>query len=298
MKKNHTIFVSIVLSTYNDERYIRQSIQSVLSQTYPYFEFIIINDGSTDNTLSIIKEFDDSRILLFDKENTGLIDSLNTGFKKAKYDWVMRMDGDDICMPNRLQKLVEAINDDYAVIGSECELINDKSEIIGYTWLKYKHKDIVRRLRLQLPNIIHPSSIINKRYFESIGGYDRFIQVAEDYDLWLRLSKLGKLMNVEEKLLKYRIHEKNISSVRRKTQYLNSQIAYYKYKNNINLISDDAEYFLINNTVTKFLLYNASLFAVQNIDNKYTVVSKLNSLIFIILNSLYHFTSFRTSNRI
>jgi glycosyltransferase involved in cell wall biosynthesis len=289
MEENHIIFVSIVLSTYNDERYIRQSIQSVLIQTYPYFEFIIINDGSTDNTLSIINEFVDSRIVLVDKVNTGLIDSLNIGFSKAKYDWVMRMDGDDICMPNRLQKLVEALDDDYAVIGSECELINGEDETIGYTWLKYEHKDIVWRLRLQLPNIIHPSTIINKRYFENIGGYDRFIQVAEDYDLWLRLSKLGLLGNVKHKLLKYRIHKFNISNIRRRGQYLNTQIAYYKFRHNINLIYDDLQYERIRKYIEKNKFFKVAEWALINIGISNIFKARIYKFIFQIFNQILKF---------
>lgn len=90
------IYLSVVLSTYNDEKYIAEAIQSILEQTYPYFEFIIVNDGSYDRTLEIINSFKNSRIILIDKPNTGLIDSLNIGILSSKYDWIARVDFYDI----------------------------------------------------------------------------------------------------------------------------------------------------------------------------------------------------------
>lgn len=279
-------YISIVLSTYNDEKYIRQSIESVLNQTYPYFEFIIISDGSTDKTVEIIKEFDDKRIVLIDKTNTGLIDSLNIGFKKSKYDWVMRMDGDDICESDRLITLVKNIDNSVAVIGSQCILINEKNEPIGSTWLKFQHEEILKRLKLQLPNIIHPSTLINLRLFKLVGGYDKYIYVAEDYDLWLRMSKFGKLMNLKNKLLKYRIHEQNISIKKREIQFLNTQIAFYKFKYKINLIKNEAEYTEIKYRIENNIYYKLALFSIKKIDHKNIFISKINKTLFLIFSYL------------
>lgn len=131
--KTEIIFLSVVLSTYNDEKYIAEAIQSILDQTYPYFEFIIVNDGSTDSTLNIIKSFKDDRIVLIDKPNTGLIDSLNTGVRAAKYDWIARMDGDDIAEPYRFEEQVKAIKRDIVLVSSQCSIIDSDGISIGTT---------------------------------------------------------------------------------------------------------------------------------------------------------------------
>jgi len=282
MKTNNKIYISVLLSTYNDEKYIKKSIQSVLDQTYPYFEFIIINDGSIDSTIDIINTFNDERIILINKKNTGLIDSLNIGFSRSKYDWVMRMDGDDICSPNRLYTLVKNIENSIAVLGSQCELININDEIIGSTWLENEHDAILKRMQLQLPNIIHPSTLINKKLFNKAGGYDKFIYVAEDYDLWLRLSKLGSLRNIEEKLLKYRIHDQNISAKKRIIQHLNTEVAYYKFKNNINLIDNKIQYEKIKSLIEKNIFFKLSAYSINNKDSANLIISKSYTFLYII----------------
>ena len=185
---NNNIYISVVLCTYNDEKYIRKSIESILNQTYRYFELIIIDDGSTDNTNKIIKEFNDSRIKFIEKKNTGLIDSLNYGFSICKYEWVARMDGDDIAFSNRFETQIKYISEDVAVIGSQIVYIDENDNIIGKTHIPVNHKEILKRvLNIRAP-IVHPTVMIKKELFHKIGGYDMYIRHSEDYDLWLQHS--------------------------------------------------------------------------------------------------------------
>ena len=103
--------ISVLLCTYNDEKYIKDAIESILNQTFKKFEFIIVNDGSTDRTLDIIKQYNDERIVLIDKKNTGLTDSLNLGVSIAKTNWIARMDGDDISINNRFENQIKYLKD-------------------------------------------------------------------------------------------------------------------------------------------------------------------------------------------
>ena len=289
--KNTNFYFTVLLCTYNDGNFIKRTIQSVLEQSYQYFEFIIVNDGSTDNTLSIIQEFQDNRIVLIDNsKNLGLIRSLNLGISNSNYDWIMRIDGDDICYPNRLEVLIGNINTNYAVIGSQCDLIDSNGKAFGKTWLKETHNDILTRMKLLLPSIIHPSTIINKKYLNNIGGYDEYMLIAEDYDLWLRLSKLGQLKNINRALIKYRIHENNISNQKRSLQYLNTQVAYYKYKNNINLISNISEYNYIVNKIKSNIFFKISNFNISKIDSDCKIVSKIHMVITLLFSYLLRLT--------
>lgn len=204
------LYLSVVLSTYNDEKYIAESINSILNQTYPYFEFIIVNDGSTDNTLSIIKSFDDSRIRLIDKPNTGLVDSLNIGVKAAKYDWIARMDGDDIAEPNRFEEEIEYLKEGVAVVSAGIRIIDAEGKITSVPSSKRFLVNYATRLGLQF--IVHPLAIFNKDIWGKVGGYDSYMYKNEDCDLWVKMSFWGKLIVLDKKLLRYRRHGNNITS--------------------------------------------------------------------------------------
>lgn len=220
------LYLSVVLSTYNDEKYIAESINSILNQTYPYFEFIIVNDGSTDNTLSIIKSFDDSRIRLIDKPNTGLVDSLNIGVKAAKYDWIARMDGDDIAEPNRFEEEIGYLKNGIAVVSAGIRIINAEGEITSVPSSKRIFVNSATRLGLQF--IVHPLAIFNKTIWEKVGGYDPYMYKNEDCDLWVKMSFWGKLIVIDKKLLRYRRHGNNITSSTDERQKLTQWIRVIK----------------------------------------------------------------------
>ena len=124
--------ISVLMAVYNGELWLKESIRSVLKQTFSNFEFIIINDGSEDSSVEIIESFikKDTRILLFNKSNTGLADSLNYGMMQAKGKWVARIDADDICESNRLQEQLDFVklNKDYVLVGSGLNIIDEKGK--------------------------------------------------------------------------------------------------------------------------------------------------------------------------
>lgn len=283
---NDSLYISVVLSTYNDEKYIAEAIQSILNQSYPYFEFIIVNDGSTDNTLNIIKTFSDERIKLIDKPNTGLIDSLNIGFAYAKHEWVARMDGDDIATKDRLKKQINKIDNDIAVIGGQCIIIDEKNSIIGKTWFKTNQDSIIKRIKYGLPILAHSTALINKKIFEEVGGYDTYFNVSEDLDLWLKMSQKGKIINVRDSILYLRKHSNNISFTKNNLQFLNTNICRLKWKRGIfrNLIED--EYINLKKSVESNFYYTLALklSKYQFIKSKY--LRKINNACMIILTYL------------
>lgn len=249
-----SIYLSVVLSTFNDEKYLGKSIESILNQTYPFFEFIIINDGSTDHTAEIIQSFNDPRIVFVNKANTGLIDSLNIGVAKAKYEWIARMDGDDIAEPNRLEEEVKMIAENICLISSQCNLIDKNGSPIGKT--KFLSRGLGRYISLELrfPLIAHPTVLFRKQTFLEVGGYDSCMQIAEDIDLWLKMLSKGKLVVCSQCLLKSRKHDKNISILQRQEQIINGVIAYIKFVHGINrcLTIDEynaLRYAVVNSTI-------------------------------------------------
>lgn len=219
------IHISVLLSTFNDEKFIGFAVDSILRQSFKNFEFIIVNDGSSDSTIKIVKNFKDERIRLFDKPHTGLIDSLNFGISKCKYDWIARMDADDISCPDRLSRQIKYISEEVALIGTQVELIDYSGVNLGTSHFPLRHINILRALEKLKPSIAHPTVLINKSKLNLIGGYDYKMKVAEDFDLWLRLSKIGQLVNLNEAHLKLRKHSNNISILRLHEQYKNALIA-------------------------------------------------------------------------
>ena len=241
-------YLSVVLSTFNDEKFIRYSVESILNQTYPYFEFIIVNDGSTDGTLDIIKEFDDDRIIIIDKPNTGLADSLNVGFARAKYKWIARMDADDIALPNRFENQVRYIRSDIGVIGGQYVEMSENAQTNIQWELPLKNINIKAYLSLGVSKIVHPSALINKDAFELVNGYDPNFVAAQDLDLWLRISRKFKIINTKEVVMKYRSNANGITIRTPGKQSLNAMIALVKHNKNIITLTAE-EYDIIKQKV-------------------------------------------------
>lgn len=197
----NTPIVSVVLCTYNDEKYIAEAIDSILSQSFKDFEFIIWNDGSTDQTEAIVKSYKDERIRYFYHENTGLGKALSLACKEARGKYIARMDGDDVSKPNRLQQEVDFLNAhlDYAVVSSAVEFIDDRSNVLGrsfpWTWATNQERQI---------SIVHPAVMFRTELYNKTCGYLP-LKSAQDSVLWPRLIKLGKFHNLQKPLLSYRL---------------------------------------------------------------------------------------------
>ena len=212
--------ISVVMSVYNGEKYLRESIESILGQTYKNFEFIIINDGSTDSTREIVLSYDDPRIYLIDnEENIGLTKSLNKGLKIARGEYIARMDADDVSMPDRFENQMDFLNchRDYAVVGTFLKVIDENSKVIFTAEKPTQYADI--REFLNRDNCIgHGSAMIRKTCLQSVGFYDESIEKSQDYELWLRISQNYRLANIPQYLYMWRSHKENISAKHRNAQ--------------------------------------------------------------------------------
>lgn len=211
--------ISVVMSVYNGEKYLVEAIESILNQTYENFEFIIINDGSKDNSVEIIKDYmkTDNRIVLIDRENKGLPYSLNEGINIAKGEYIARMDADDISLPTRFEKQIKYMEENKLdVCGSYIKLFGDntKEQIVKYP---INHDDIKFRL-LFMSSLAHPTAILKKQIFGKVKYRDDY-KVAQDYQLWCDVVNANfKIGNIPEVLLNYRKHEAQASIEKLKRQ--------------------------------------------------------------------------------
>ncbi|MCK4785888.1 MAG: glycosyltransferase, partial [Desulfobacteraceae bacterium] len=206
--------ISVIMPVYNGEKYLCESIDSVLKQTYTNFEFIIINDGSVDSTREIILSYNDPRICLIDnKKNMGLTKSLNRGLQIARGKYIARMDADDISAPDRLRKELDFLqaHQDYAAVGTFLKVLNEYSKVIG-TIEKPVEDAEIRRFLKRDNCIAHGSAMIRKMCLLNVGLYDESIERAQDYELWLRVSEKYKIANIPEYLYMWRNHRRNISA--------------------------------------------------------------------------------------
>jgi len=202
--------ITVLMSVYNGERWLAESITSVLNQTHIDFEFIIVNDGSVDSTLKIIERFAsiDRRIKIIDKPNTGLADSLNQGILQARGEWIARIDADDLCAPNRLTIQYELAQScsTLVLIGSNLIEIDVLGQDVKTFRYPNYHHQLVSNLIQKKRFFAHSSAFIRTKSLKLIGGYRTRIKRAQDYDLWLRLSEIGEIACIDASLVSIRHH--------------------------------------------------------------------------------------------
>ena len=207
--------VSVVMSCYNAERWVSEAIDSVLGQSMPDFELIVLDDGSTDNTGRILEEraARDGRIIVVRKPNTGLGDSLNQGIARARGEWIARLDADDVCERERLARQLEAARRDGAVVfvGSGLKLIDEHGRVFATHRYPTSHRRLVAHLRHVMKFPPHSSALVRTEALRRAGGYRTRIRRAQDWDLWLRLSALGRLTCVDAPLVRIRKHSSQVS---------------------------------------------------------------------------------------
>jgi len=212
--------VTVLMSVYNGQEYLRESIDSILKQTFKDFEFLIINDGSTDKTAEILESYQDPRIKIINNErNIGLTKSLNKGLKLAKGEYIARMDADDISMRNRLEVQYDYLTNNLEVglVGSWNGVIDDIGNTIGFWKCNYSSEDIYYILNFR-NCLTHCSVLFRKDLIMNNGGYNETVNDAEDYELWSRVSKITKIYQIQEPLVKWRMTNDSISSKRRSCQ--------------------------------------------------------------------------------
>ena len=190
--------ISVIMTAYNKENYIKEAIESILNQTFKDFEFLIINDASTDNSKEIILSYKDPRIRYFEnKKNMGVARTLNRGLRLAKGKYIARMDADDFSLPNRFILQYERLKRDrnLVIIFSDFDWVNEKGNYNSTYRLASSPEEIF--YELQFRNCLgHPTVIFNKKIIvNEFGGYDEKYE-AEDNDLWLRVSKKYKIVPI------------------------------------------------------------------------------------------------------
>jgi glycosyltransferase involved in cell wall biosynthesis len=207
--------ISVIMGVHNGDKYLRDSVESVLNQTFSDFEFIIIDDGSTDGSAEILQSYSDPRIRLYHQENRGLTASLNRAISLAKGRYIARQDADDISMEMRFEEQFRFLemNPEVIIVGSSCILIDEENQQFG-SW-HFPISDMEIRLRILFRNsFCHPSVIFRFEAAKREGQlYDEKLLFAQDYDFWSRLIQFGKCANLNESLVKYRLHPDQICRV-------------------------------------------------------------------------------------
>ena len=214
--------ISVVMGIYKDEVHVRKAIQSILEQTYPNFEFIIIDDGSQDKSAEIAASFEDPRIRIIHQVNHGLVYTLNQGVKLARAELIARMDADDISLPSRFEKELAWITADSrrGVVGSFFAYIDEKTSSPTGTVITSptKHIDLWRNMYFNNP-IGHGSTLIRRQAIIEAGGYRDNYGPNEDYDLWRRIVQNWEIGQIPEVLYWYRLSSGGISSTKQKLQH-------------------------------------------------------------------------------
>lgn len=214
--------VSVLMPVYNCEAFIELAVKSILNQSFKEFELLLIDDCSTDATVEIVSKISDPRIKLIQKtENSGYTNSLNQGLNLAKGIYIARMDGDDISHPKRFEKQIQFLeqNNDYVLCGSNYKII-DANTIVTLP----EFNDDIRLTLLRYCCMAHPSVMFRKSVIDANSlRYDKNKEPAEDYDLWSTLIKYGKIHNIQEPLLDYRVHQNQVSQLRIKRQISSSK---------------------------------------------------------------------------
>jgi len=207
--------VTVLMSCYNASRYLSQAMESVLGQTYRDYEFVVVNDGSTDDTSDLLCRYaaKDDRIVLIEKENSGLADSLNVGIDAARGTWIARLDADDIALPQRIEKQVAfmAGHPDCHLLGSALSMIDGNGMTVKRHRYPQDHDRLLSDLRRFRPFFGHSAAMFTTEAVRRLGGYNRYYKRSQDKDLWLRIAECGQMACLAEPLVNIRRHSDQIS---------------------------------------------------------------------------------------
>ena len=202
----HMPKISVVMSVFNTEKYLTEAIESILNQTFTDFEFIIIDDGSTDKSAEIIKSYEDPRIVFIQQVNKGLAAALNRGIKGAKGKYIARMDADDISMKNRLEKQFEflEIHSRCVAVGTNAVVIDVNGEIL-YTSCQLTDWKEIKNILPATP-FFHSSTMLRRKVVVKCGGYyEKLKYGGQDLIFFNKMARFGELRNINEPFIKYRL---------------------------------------------------------------------------------------------
>lgn len=281
--------ISVIMSIKNDEGdYLSQSIESILNQSFKKYEFIIILDGSDRDTTKKVEYYKniDPRLRIFYQENLGLTKSLNIAIRNSRSDLIVRQDYDDVSDLNRLDFLYKYMikNLDIVLLGSNCIKINNNNKIIGKIKVECNNKKLKKKI-LYFNPIIHPSVIFRKKILKEFNFYNENYIVSQDYELWSKVSKKYKIGNINQYLLKLRIHKNSVSSSNNFLQRKNSFLI--NVKNNFKKYEK-----VIDENIDEDLFYIKKLL---NNDDK-EVFDFINSRMYVLFYDKIKLYSFFTYN--
>ena len=229
--------VSVIMPVFNGEAYLREAVESILGQTYGDFEFIIIDDGSTDGSVDIIQHYGniDPRIKFMGQSHRGIVAALNAGLAAAHGAWVFRMDADDVALPQRLAIQTSRIRRDPSLVllGGWYETMDAGGNFLKSYKIPDRHEILVHSLETGRLLICHPIAGFRKDLVAGLGGYRERFRHAEDIDLWLRMIGRGRFGCCQHSVLKLRKHADNVSNKQLLIQSLNSmaaRICYFRNK--------------------------------------------------------------------
>jgi len=216
------------MSVFNGEDFLRESIESILNQTFKDFEFIIVDDGSTDGTKRILSEYreKDSRIeIIINEKNIGLTKSLNKALKMTKGEYIARHDADDISLSQRFEKQIEFLqnNPDVKILGTYAHIISQNKKLLKKEILPTSDLEI-RKLLIKRNSFVHSSIMIKKEIFDRVGLYNEQFKTTQDYELWFRALKISKGANLPLFLVEKRYLPEMVSLRKEKTQLKNTLI--------------------------------------------------------------------------
>ena len=291
---NSNPMVSVVMPVYNGERFLREAIESILNQTYDDFEFLIIYDHSTDNTLSIIQEFQeqDERIVLINGDKEGISGALNKGIKKARGRYIARLDADDISLPTRFKEQINHMEIfELDICGGHSLLIDSDGKVNGIGIVPRSHDLCGLSMMFMVP-FAHSSVMILKSFLTDSSL--KYIGKYEDFDLWVRMFSAGaKFGNVDDIVIRYRVLNDSLSIVnatgsRKDTRGLlkRFRVEHQQYLSrvikhaDIGLLSEGEKSlvarYLINRAITKFDLFG--LYRLKDIALRNIVITLLSEI--------------------
>lgn len=239
LKKNPKI--TVLMPVYNGEKYLKEAIDSILNQTFTDFEFLIINDGSTDNSEEIIKSYKDPRIkLIKNEENLGIIKTLNKGLDLAKGKYIIRMDADDISLSKRLSTQMRFMDKhpEIGISGTWAKILGGKNIL-----KRFSDPEKIKTNLLFGTSMIHPSVIMNREKINQYKlRYNENYKHSEDYELWTRATKYFPIININKVLLLYRVHDSNTGKLNLETLKLAStRIRKEQLKENLKIEASDED---------------------------------------------------------
>ncbi len=266
------------MPVYNREDLINYSVNSILNQTFKDFEFIIVNDGSTDKTLDILNSFSDKRIKIFNNQtNKGIVYSRNRGIKEASGKYISMFDSDDIAYPTKNEEQINFLdkNSNYAMLGSWAKFIDKNNNHTGQSWKLTEKSNKIPSIML-FRNYFVQASVMLKREALPEHLYSAGYDIVEDSKMWFEISLKHKVWNLQKYLLNYRVHTGNVTNTGNEKQLRHSRKLYKYIFNHLNIQPTEQEldaHFLIKNnkkikSVSELIEIENWLYKIEEHNNK------------------------------